>query len=306
MKISIITPIYNRQHLVKRVIESVRGLNIPPKWTYEHIIVDDGSDDQTAAQIRANKYYKVKPIKLETNKGVNAARNKGIIKSTGDYILFLDSDDEITANALYTIKNALATTKQKYKIYKFQTKNIKTKKTMSHTSKPKLILNYKNKLKGNKVSGEFMTLTHHSIYKNNLFDEDKFAFEQVFWNRTLKKYNEEYYVPKTIRLYHSEEKDRLSNQLTLIKNAKRRVIDYNKYIQEFEKYYILFGLKKQIAAYYFRLGFFKMLNKEVNSKYWIKEAFKNNPCNSYLLCLIIPNPILYYTYKTMEKIKNVN
>ena len=89
MNISVVIPTYNRKDLLKRSINSVINQTIKP---FEIIVVDDGSLDGTEKMIRRN-YDLVKFIKQE-NKGVSAARNSGIKVSNGEWICFLDSDDE--------------------------------------------------------------------------------------------------------------------------------------------------------------------------------------------------------------------
>ena len=91
--VSVIVPTYNRAHTLKRAIDSVY------KQTYKNIeliVVDDGSVDNTEKVIN-EKFEKIIYIKT-TNKGVSAARNKGIEISRGKYICFLDSDDEWLSN----------------------------------------------------------------------------------------------------------------------------------------------------------------------------------------------------------------
>ncbi len=90
MKVSIIIPTYNRAHLVKRAIYSV--LNQTFK-NFELIVVDDGSQDNTKEVLESIDDLRVKII-FQENRGVSAARNKGIYESSGDIIALLDSDDE--------------------------------------------------------------------------------------------------------------------------------------------------------------------------------------------------------------------
>lgn len=90
--ISVITPTYNRAHLISRAIESV----INQTYTnWELIIVDDGSSDNLleVINIYQKKDNRVKYIKNIENKGANYCRNIGILNSKGKYINFLDSDD---------------------------------------------------------------------------------------------------------------------------------------------------------------------------------------------------------------------
>lgn len=86
--ISVIIPTYNRAHTLPRAIESVLAQNQKPQ---EIIIVNDGSTDDTKT-ILAN--YPGLYVINQQNHGVSTARNVGIEKAKGEWIAFLDSDDE--------------------------------------------------------------------------------------------------------------------------------------------------------------------------------------------------------------------
>lgn len=89
MKISVIIPTHNRRHLLARAVLSVLA------QTYsvcEILVVDDGSTDGTSEMIVAD-FPQVKLIR-QANRGVSSARNTGIAQSCGDWLAFLDSDDE--------------------------------------------------------------------------------------------------------------------------------------------------------------------------------------------------------------------
>jgi glycosyltransferase involved in cell wall biosynthesis len=87
--VSVVIPTFDREALVIRAIDSVVRQTCPP---HEIIVVDDGSTDDTAARIRAERPG-VRLIE-RTHRGVSAARNTGIRAATGDWIALLDSDDE--------------------------------------------------------------------------------------------------------------------------------------------------------------------------------------------------------------------
>lgn len=90
MKFSVIIPAYNRATHVMRAIDSVL------KQSYhalEVILIDDGSTDNTAALVQAIPDPRIHYVYQE-NKERGAARNAGMNIATGDYITFLDSDDE--------------------------------------------------------------------------------------------------------------------------------------------------------------------------------------------------------------------
>ena len=102
MNISVVIPSYNRIEFLKRSIDSVINQTKKP---FEIIVVDDGSTDGTETMIKSD-YDFVKFIK-QKNKGVSAARNIGIKVSIGEWICFLDSDDEWKKDKLEKQINAM-------------------------------------------------------------------------------------------------------------------------------------------------------------------------------------------------------
>ena len=103
VKFSTIIPVYNRVYLIDRTLASIINQDI--NHEIEIIIVDDGSTDGTAECLV--KYGDRITVLYQENKGPGAARNLGIAQATGDYILFLDSDDLWFDWSLNTIKNTI-------------------------------------------------------------------------------------------------------------------------------------------------------------------------------------------------------
>lgn len=95
MKISFVIPAYNIENYIVKTIHSLISQS---NQDFEAVIVDDGSTDETNAIVsNLIQEYDLRNFKLirQENKGVSAARNKGLSEATGDYILFLDGDDYI-------------------------------------------------------------------------------------------------------------------------------------------------------------------------------------------------------------------
>ena len=90
--VSIILPVYNRQDYIERAIDSVLN-QIHEKW--ELIIIDDGSLDSTAELIDIYRNYdtRIKSF-YQSHQNLSTAKNNGISHSKGNFITFLDSDDE--------------------------------------------------------------------------------------------------------------------------------------------------------------------------------------------------------------------
>lgn len=86
---SIIIPTYNRADFIKKSMESVLNQTYP---YFELIVVDDGSTDNTEEVVKSIADTRVQYYKKK-NEERGAARNYGFSKSSGDYIVFFDSDD---------------------------------------------------------------------------------------------------------------------------------------------------------------------------------------------------------------------
>ncbi len=109
---SVIMPVYNKEKYVTRAVKSVLSQNFED---FELIIIDDGSTDGSISEIRKIKDKRIRIYSLKRNRGASYARNAGIKKAKGDYITFLDADDEYLNGFL---KNIYAVTR-KYKEIKF-------------------------------------------------------------------------------------------------------------------------------------------------------------------------------------------
>ena len=92
-RLSIIVPVYNVQNYIDECINSIVEQSVR---NIEVILVDDGSTDQSGnkCDLWKAKYSFIKVIHKE-NGGLSSARNIGLDNATGDYILFVDSDDKV-------------------------------------------------------------------------------------------------------------------------------------------------------------------------------------------------------------------
>lgn len=97
-RISIIIPIYNTEKYLRRLLNSISEQTYT---NYEVLLINDGSTD--ASEVICNEWRKKDSRFLyfyQSNQGVSAARNLGLEKMTGNYVVFLDSDDVIDRNYL--------------------------------------------------------------------------------------------------------------------------------------------------------------------------------------------------------------
>ena len=94
-KVSVIMPTYNREKIIKRAISSVIAQTYK---NWELIVIDDAGKDKTYDVIKKIADERIHYIYSESNGGAAGARNVGIKKSKGDYIAYLDSDNEWDPN----------------------------------------------------------------------------------------------------------------------------------------------------------------------------------------------------------------
>ena len=101
MRYSIIVPAYNTEKYIDKCLKSIFSNTYK---NFEVIIVNDGSTDKTEDIINKyiKKYDNIIHIK-QKNMGLSMARNNGVKKATGDYLLFIDSDDYVEKNLLENI-----------------------------------------------------------------------------------------------------------------------------------------------------------------------------------------------------------
>ena len=101
MRYSIIVPAYNTEKYIDKCLKSIFSNTYK---NFEVIIVNDGSTDKTEDIINKyiKKYDNIIYIK-QKNMGLSLARNNGVKKATGDYLLFIDSDDYVEKNLLENI-----------------------------------------------------------------------------------------------------------------------------------------------------------------------------------------------------------
>ena len=100
--VTVVIPVYNVEPYIERCIRSVMGQTLPAD---ECIIVDDASPDDSIdiCERLIGKYdgptvFKI--LRHQANRGLSAARNTGTAAAAGDYLYYLDSDDEITPDCL--------------------------------------------------------------------------------------------------------------------------------------------------------------------------------------------------------------
>ena len=107
MTISVIIPAYKAADTIERALSSVAEQTLKPK---QIIVIDDGSNDDTLKIVESFKehIYEIEIIIFkQQNLGAGAARNRAINAATGEWLAFLDADDEWHPKKLSTSMDAI-------------------------------------------------------------------------------------------------------------------------------------------------------------------------------------------------------
>ena len=96
--ISVVIPLYNKEQHIANTIRTVLGQSFQD---FEIVIVNDGSTDGSCEEVQKVEDSRIRLIH-QANAGVSAARNRGIEEAAGEYIAFLDADDEWKPDYLAT------------------------------------------------------------------------------------------------------------------------------------------------------------------------------------------------------------
>ena len=101
---TVVIPTYDRKEFLEQAIETVR---VQTYDSVECVVVDDGSTDGTKEYLEGLEYDALRTVFHDKNCGQSVARNTGIEKASGEYVLFLDSDDILYPHATETLVSAI-------------------------------------------------------------------------------------------------------------------------------------------------------------------------------------------------------
>ena len=199
---SIIIPTYNRAHTVGKTLESCLGQDFSD---FEIIVVDDGSTDNTREVVNAFRSKKVQLIPLPVNQGVNIARNRGAASARGEWLIFQDSDDTFTGNALELLKRL---TQSGPELVFSSCVTPDGRPVSSHPDFSGQV-SFKEYL-GEKYKGEYLPMVRRKTFLKVMHFEDIRGGEGICWNRIAGMTGKVYISSEITRIYDNRGTDRLS------------------------------------------------------------------------------------------------
>mgnify|MGYP000763179994 FL=1 len=279
MKISIIIPIYNVAPYVERCLYSALNQSYED---IELVLVDDCGTDNSMNIVSevVEKYVGNKKISLfkhEHNLGLSAARNTGIKNATGDYLLFLDSDDEIPLNAVELLLEA---TNENPDFVIGNIKVLGSDKFSFYFSIPsgviqgnELILDsfIKDKwysMAVNKLIKKEFLLNHHLFFKEGILHEDE------LWSFVLATKANKMSVVKDYTYHYYIRNDSITGKISIRNYESNAIIlcEKKKIIDEINNVDLHSYMMEKIVDFYYSLLVFRpSYNKLVCMHSLLKE-----------------------------------
>lgn len=269
--ISVVIPTYNRAHTLPRTLDSL----IQQTYSdWEAIVIDDGSTDTTPKIL---KDYSARDSRIKTlrqpNRGVNAARNRGIKQATHSLVSLLDSDDMLLPQALDIILQTHQDHPD-YQVYGFMTKRttlggIKQRGFKPSKSWTQHTPTYEEVVTKKHIAGDIHYVLHKPSLSNLSFDEAINGFELAFFAQAKKQGAQFLYTNRVIEHKHDQDADHLSYS------------PWEKWPQEFARAYTnfltqhqqVFGQHTHIRSqYYHKIAHCRYLAKKPTAPLWYVRA----------------------------------
>jgi len=251
-KFSIIVPVYNCQDYIARCIESVLNQNTKD---IELILINDGSTDNTANIIKEyKKDSELIKVINKKNEGVSKARNEGLKKATGKYILFLDSDDYLNENYIKEINEILKKNKN-VELINFGFYSDVEDMEFNNLSRDEIT--YKEKFYKDKksIKKDFVELWDNTmlyniwnkVYVKKIIDENNIKFPKSNWGEDI-EFNRSYLnvinnMCNSNKCFYHYVRERNG---AATKNYKKNIFEIRKNeFKEFNDYFDLWEIKKE-------------------------------------------------------------
>lgn len=292
-RISIITPVYNRQDCIGRCIESVAFQE--GNVDFEHIIINDGSTDDTESIILNYKKNNphIKYFAYTDNKGPNTARNIGIRNANKDYILFLDSDDVLVKNSLPTLCDIIALNIDFDSFLFVNSDKIKASRNIKVNTSGSKIFTHSDFLRDLKLFYiDFVYVFNKNVFNNCLFNENFRIHENLTYLKLFIKTKYIYFQNTTLVQRERGRKDSVTQEYFSMN--KQRIETSLNYLYELQFLYRSFADNEFLKA-----------RNLISKKIKLYELLNNNSSQSLYYKIIRFLLTIYFKLKkTFEKYHN--
>jgi glycosyltransferase involved in cell wall biosynthesis len=264
IQISVIIPTYNRSKELLRAVNSVLNQTIQ---VLEILICDDGSTDDSYSLIKSLDNPLIIWINCGRNGNAAVPRNIGINKAKGNWIAFLDSDDEwMPYKIQYQINhielnNASAVSSNAINI------NVQSTETSFYFNKKFTNFNFTKLLYSNYVITSSVLIKKNLLLKYKLFPEDHNGMEDYAMWLKIATNNNFFYTSEPLLNYYSNHSNSLSSKCLLDLNQIRKKVLIH-LISIFKSEYLHLTIKHKLYIYFY-------LSEIVTFKYTIFRNLKS-------------------------------
>jgi teichuronic acid biosynthesis glycosyltransferase TuaG len=222
--VSIIIPAYNSSAFILNTLSSVFAQTYS---SFECIIVDDGSTDNTEEIIKQSRYYeeRIRYFKLQTNQGAAYARMFAIKHATGKYIAFLDSDDTWEPNKLSLQIEWMETHDYAFTCTSFY-KSDSTKNNRLKISKAKVKYDYNEILKNS--PGNSTVIYNRQLVGKIEIPHIKRRNDYMFFLQIIKRTQFLYGLDLPLSTYTIRQNSLSSSKIKLLKYQWKVLYEYEK------------------------------------------------------------------------------
>lgn len=304
MNFSVVIPLYNKEKHIKRAINSVLKQSCQ---NFEIIVVDDGSTDTSYIEAMSINDSRVKVFK-KNNGGVSSARNYGIMKSSYEYIGFLDADDlwkplflESVSRLIYKYPDAGAYATS----YEFKKgKNIRRAKinVMLSNGESGIVNYFKGALKDPLISASSVVIKK-SVFENiGFFQEDLTRGEDLeMWYRIALNYKI-VFLNEVLSVYYMDSNNRATSSPTIYSTSFmsriENILEEQKKIGNKSIYFEEYMISRVMSKVRYLIK--NNRNKEARYILW-KYRYTRFNKKKWILYFILSFKPIYFLFETLRK-----
>ncbi len=306
MKVSIIVPVYNAEKYLVKCLDSLVN------QTYKNceiILINDGSIDNSLSIIKdyQKKYSNIKLIN-QSNKGQGQARNVGMKTATGDYIMFVDSDDYVSESIVEELVNKIGDND----VIVCDILKINNGKEFYFSNYSEFGENYINLMLSH--PGVFAKLYKRNVIENEIFLENVYYEDLSFTPMVALNAKKVLYLKKALYYYVVHENstmhkkvfnEKIDDIFKVIDFLKRKLKKYEDELEYLVIEHLLYSASLRFSGYPEGKTRIKKIRKIMeeypnwqDNKYYKKKSLK------FKIITKIAYGNHYYLLKILNKIKN--
>ena len=210
---SVLITAYNRQEQIQRCVASCVRQTFA---RFEIVVVDDASTDATATVLAGLDEPRLRIVRHEHNRGTSPARATAVDHAHGEWLVMLDSDDELVPDALARLRSLIETAPADVRVIRFRHR-LDDGRTVPDTV-PAGITDYEGRLAwleaiaGAPVNTDAGHCMHRTVFDTGNYFRDRRGAVEALWELNLALSERSLWVPDVLGLVHTDAPNRYSRE----------------------------------------------------------------------------------------------